>query len=498
MSSSRLETRVAVSRVDPPSLAAREASLSPELPHRLPFHYIEPLTIGADAVAVLGTSLVSGIGYHAVIFDYRGNATMFLAVGVLVLANFCALIAAQHNYRPTALINFGRQIRFVTLTWWFVFTFLAGVAFTLKIAETFSRGATLTFFLSGWLVLILSRYITSRYLKGALERGSFAEQRIIVITDNAGVSSREALINLRKCGFLPVRTFEISASEIAAPGISKSLRQKLDDVISHCQNDSIECLMLQLDWTRSGFIEEITRMLRVLPIPVHLLPDDNVASLLKSRPVTVGTSWTLELRRAPLSRFEQAIKRAIDIFGAVASLTLLSPVLLIVPILIKLDSKGPTFFKQQRNGFNGRKFKIYKFRSMRVLEDGNVILQAKRNDPRVTHIGKWLRRTSIDELPQLFNVLRGEMSLVGPRPHAVAHNDEYQKVVANYAFRHHVKPGITGWAQVNGYRGETQTLELMEQRVEHDLWYINHWSPWLDLRILAKTAILSYRQPSAY
>lgn len=135
---------------------------------------------------------------------------------------------------------------------------------------------------------------------------------------------------------------------------------------------------------------------------------------------------------------------------------------------------------------------------MRVLEDGNVILQAKRNDPRVTRIGKWLRRTSIDELPQLFNVLRGDMSLVGPRPHAVAHNDEYQKVVANYAFRHHVKPGITGWAQVCGFRGETQTLELMEQRVEHDLWYINHWSPWLDLRILARTTVLAYRQSSAY
>jgi len=498
MSSSRLETRAAVSTVDPPSLAAREATLSPDLPHRLPFHYVEPLTMIADAVAVLASSLVSGIAYHAVIFDYRGDATVFLAVGVLVLANFCALIAAQHNYRPTALINFGRQVRFVTLTWWFVFTFLAGVAFTLKIAETFSRGATLTFFVSGWAGLILSRYAISRYLKGALERGGFAERRIVVITDSGTASSREGLINLRRCGFLPVRTFEISPSEMVAPEISKSLRRKIDDVISLCQNDAIECLMLQLDWARSGFIETLTRMLRVLPIPIHLLPDDNVASLLKSRPVTVGTSWTLELRRAPLSRFERFIKRTIDILGAVVALTVLSPVFLIVPILIKLDSKGPIFFKQQRNGFNGRKFKIYKFRSMRVLEDGNVILQAKRNDPRVTRIGKWLRRTSIDELPQLFNVLRGDMSLVGPRPHAVAHNDEYQKVVANYAFRHHVKPGITGWAQVCGFRGETQTLELMEQRVEHDLWYINHWSPWLDLRILARTTVLAYRQSSAY
>lgn len=484
--------------VDPPSLTAREATLSPDLPHRLPFHFVEPLTMGADAITIIATSLIAGIAYHAVVFDFRGDAAAFLSVGVLVFANFCALFAAQHNYRPTALINFGRQVRYITLTWWFIFTFLSGVAFTLKIAETFSRGATLTFFVSGWLGLIVSRYAISRYLKAALERGSFAERRIIVISQAGRASSREAIINLRKCGFLPVRTYEISQHEISAPGLSKSLRRTLDEVISLCQNDTVECLMLQLDWSRSSFIEEITRTLRVLPIPVHLLPDDNVANLLKSRPVTVGTSWTLELRRAPLSRFEQSIKRIMDLIGAALALIMLTPVFLIVPIIMKFDSPGPIFFKQQRNGFNGRKFTIYKFRSMRVLEDGNVIPQAKRDDPRVTRIGKWLRRTSIDELPQLLNVLRGDMSLVGPRPHAVAHNDEYQKVVSNYAFRHHVKPGITGWAQVNGYRGETQTLRLMEQRVEHDLWYINQWSPWLDLRVLARTAVLAYRQPTAY
>ncbi|MDO8877972.1 MAG: sugar transferase, partial [Pseudolabrys sp.] len=154
--------------------------------------------------------------------------------------------------------------------------------------------------------------------------------------------------------------------------------------------------------------------------------------------------------------------------------------------------------RQKRNGFNGSVFSIYKFRSMRVLEDGAHIPQATRDDPRVTRLGRWLRRTSIDELPQLFNVLTGDMSLVGPRPHAVAHNNEYQTVVSNYAFRHHVKPGITGWAQVNGLRGKTQTVDLMAKRVEFDLWYINHWSLWLDLRIIIKTALMTARQPSAY
>jgi undecaprenyl-phosphate galactose phosphotransferase/putative colanic acid biosynthesis UDP-glucose lipid carrier transferase len=188
----------------------------------------------------------------------------------------------------------------------------------------------------------------------------------------------------------------------------------------------------------------------------------------------------------------------VDIIGAAAALVLFSPLLLLCALLIRLDSSGPILFKQKRNGFNGHAFVIYKFRTMRVLEDGDNIPQAIRNDPRVTRLGRWLRLTSIDELPQLFNVIRGNMSLVGPRPHAVAHNNEYQQIVANYAYRHHVKPGITGWAQVNGFRGQTQTVDLMARRVDHDLWYINNWSPWLDLRILLKTLMMIYRQPMAY
>jgi undecaprenyl-phosphate galactose phosphotransferase/putative colanic acid biosynthesis UDP-glucose lipid carrier transferase len=153
---------------------------------------------------------------------------------------------------------------------------------------------------------------------------------------------------------------------------------------------------------------------------------------------------------------------------------------------------------QKRNGFNGHAFNIFKFRTMHVHEDGPVIRQATRNDPRITRIGRWLRKSSIDELPQLFNVILGDMSLVGPRPHATSHNSEYEKLIANYAFRHHVKPGLTGWAQVNGYRGETQQIELMERRVEHDIWYINNWSPWLDLRIVLQTTLLALRQTTAY
>ena len=209
-----------------------------------------------------------------------------------------------------------------------------------------------------------------------------------------------------------------------------------------------------------------------------------------------------------------------DIVGSGTALILLAPLLVLIAVIIKLTSKGPVFFEQERLGLFGKTFRFLKFRSMYVDNDpkihqefmkrlisgthdaksegGSKLAYKMTNDPRVTRLGRWLRHTSIDELPQLFNVIQGNMSLVGPRPHAVAHNNQYEKMIANYAFRYHMKPGITGWAQINGYRGQTRTKDKMERRVEHDIWYINHWSPWLDIRILLKTSVLAYRQPTAY
>jgi putative colanic acid biosynthesis UDP-glucose lipid carrier transferase len=180
------------------------------------------------------------------------------------------------------------------------------------------------------------------------------------------------------------------------------------------------------------------------------------------------------------------------------ALILLLPLFLMTVIAIKLDSPGPVVFRQRRSGFNGRRFQIMKFRTMSVLEDGKTVVQAKPNDARVTRVGAWLRRTSIDELPQLFNVLQGNMSVIGPRPHALAHDDEFTTVVAKYAYRHHVKPGITGWAQVNGFRGQTNTVADIEKRVELDLWYIDNWSLALDFKIALMTVVGIIRGENAY
>ena len=187
-----------------------------------------------------------------------------------------------------------------------------------------------------------------------------------------------------------------------------------------------------------------------------------------------------------------------DIATAGIALVLLLPLLLLTALAIKLDSPGPVFFRQQRSGFNAKRFLIFKFRTMTVMEDGNNVTQATRHDPRISRFGAILRATSIDELPQLFNVLLGDMSLIGPRPHALAHDGYYSRLLSEYAFRHHVKPGITGWAQIQGARGRTEQVELMKKRVDFDLWYINNWSVGLDLLILLRTFAEVLRHRNAY
>jgi undecaprenyl-phosphate galactose phosphotransferase/putative colanic acid biosynthesis UDP-glucose lipid carrier transferase len=211
-----------------------------------------------------------------------------------------------------------------------------------------------------------------------------------------------------------------------------------------------------------------------------------------------GSMLGVEVQRAPLTKLEQVEKRAFDVVCASAGLLVLLPLLIVVAVAIKLDSRGPVLFRQYRTGFNGRAFSIFKFRTMTTQENGPEVRQATRNDSRITQVGRILRATSIDELPQLLNVLAGHMSLVGPRPHALAHDDYYSQLIAHYAMRQHMRPGITGWAQVSGLRGETAEVDMMRKRVEHDLWYISNWSFLLDLRIILRTCFQVWNSDKAY
>jgi len=465
---------------------------------RLPFRLVAPAAAIGDVLLILIMSVAAGVGYQVLFLGTIGNIDLFLALGALVAVNSTALMSAQRNYQPVHLLNFGRQLRYVTINWTSIFLILTAVAFALKTSQSFSRGSTISFFAGGLIALAGYRGILSRRLKTAMQAGAFGQERVILLAEHGQYTSSRAVAELRKCGYLPVRVIEFDRDDSLTSGGSEALRATVDDAVRVVQSERIDFVFLLAKWDRPHLIQSIVSMLRVVPTPVHLLPDENVISYLGARSGNIGTTFTVELQRAPLSRTEQAAKRLLDIVIAAVALVSLAPVMLLTALLIKLDSSGPVLFRQKRNGFNGIVFTIYKFRSMHILEEGDRIKQATRNDPRVTKIGAWIRRTSIDELPQLFNVLLGNMSLVGPRPHAIAHNTEYQQIVSNYAFRHHVKPGITGWAQVNGLRGETQTIDKMERRIDHDIWYINHWSIWLDFRIIAKTMLLAFRQADAY
>ena len=491
------------SRTSIASAPARSSARNETPRFRLPYHLVEPAVLICDMIVVLGVSVITGLGYNLIFFGSAWGTETHLAIGLLSFVNTSAVLAARRDYALSNLINLRQQVRDISVIWTGVFLLLLGVVFSMKAGQNLSRGFTLVFFVSGWLALITWRRVVALYIERALSTGAFAERNVILIAEKGKLAGSRTFLEMRRCGYTPIRTFEVSSEDLLAkadtssPTKSNALNVIAQNAIEAARSEPVAEILLLIGWQHTEHIENIVGKLRTLPIPVHLLPDESISKYLAHRTISVGALWAAEIQRAPLTRTEQFIKRCMDVIGASVILLMLSPLIVFTALLVKLDSRGPVFFLQTRNGFNGHPFKILKFRSMHVLEDGPEIRQATRDDPRVTRLGRWLRRANIDELPQLFNVLYGNMSLVGPRPHAVAHNSEFEKCVANYAYRHHVKPGITGLAQVNGFRGETPTAEVMAKRVERDTFYINNWSIWLDLKILLKTLLLGI-QPTGY
>jgi Undecaprenyl-phosphate glucose phosphotransferase len=308
-------------------------------------------------------------------------------------------------------------------------------------------------------------------------------------------NQEEATIeNLIKHGFQVKHHFALPAHETG----SRFRERAIMKILNYLRGSDIHEVVVSSELNRWPELNDLLIGLRKLPLPVNLIPCGATSEFLKRPSHMIGDSISIELQRGPLSGPERTMKRVLDISGAGIGLIVLLPLLAVTAVAIKLDSPGPILFRQRRCGFNGQLFHILKFRTMSVLEDGESICQASPSDPRVTRLGRLLRRASIDELPQLLNVLNGTMSLVGPRPHALAHDSHFDKLVRNYAFRHHVKPGVTGWAQVNGYRGPTPDIADIQNRVEHDLWYINNWSFALDCLIMVRTFSALVRGDNAH
>jgi Undecaprenyl-phosphate glucose phosphotransferase len=381
-----------------------------------------------------------------------------------------------------------------------VFFFLLSTMFVLKHSEDYSRATVMIQAASVCLAVLCTRTIWFSWLHRAIASGLVDARRVILIGDLAHCLHFSA--RAMATGIRTVCSFELPTARAysSAQALSNTVQALPDarQLIADCRPLRADDIIILISQQQIPSALALASDLSELPVDVHIVPVGTLELMAMSRITQFGNMVTMRILQSPLSHVSRAVKRVFDVVTAVAALILLSLLLIIVSLAIKLDSRGPVLFRQTRHGYNNEPIRVLKFRSMMVMEDGGNFTPVTRHDPRVTRLGRFLRRTNIDELPQLFNVLVGDMSIVGPRPHATAQNESFAKLISSFSRRHNVKPGITGWAQVNGYRGDTDTLEKMQRRVEHDLYYIDHWSFLFDLRIIILTAFSREAYLNAY
>ncbi|WOJ89326.1 undecaprenyl-phosphate glucose phosphotransferase [Methylocapsa polymorpha] len=446
---------------------------------------IETIAGVLDILVIVFASVFGGGLYQYIWFGEIASADVNLAVGVANSLLYVYVAGSRGLYRLPVLLEPSRYLARIFVTWAIVGLFVTSFLFFLKGETEFSHGAMITSAILQIILLLLARWIAEKTSRSMMATGSLAGRRVVTIGEPEELLRLSTAVLFRYFGLNEAARVSLAVNQGPT---SNDVLVDLDRALHEAREYGVEEFVVALRWSSKELLDTVRARLRASPLPVRLLPDHTIRSVLGRRALsTRGPGLTVELQRAPLTPVERGFKRALDIVVSSTAILLLAPLLVATAVVIKLDSPGPAIFRQRRNGFNTKPFIILKFRTMTVQEDGPNITQARRGDHRVTRVGQFLRRSSMDELPQLFNVLWGDMSLVGPRPHALAHDNEYKALIAKYAFRHHVKPGITGWAQVNGLRGETGRLEQMIERVKLDLWYVNHWSFSLDVNILLRT-----------
>ncbi|MGV7217923.1 undecaprenyl-phosphate glucose phosphotransferase [Bradyrhizobium sp. UFLA05-112] len=437
--------------------------------------------IAADFLLILLCYVVASLFYSGIVASNADGAS--LGAGLIVGAVFVAIAYFKGVYATHRLLNLVWQLRKALIIWLASLTILAVAAFLLKSTDNLSRGTVILFAAVGGIGLLSLRFAWQFALGTSFANGRLVDRKVVLLSLRPIDFTTDRFKDLRRNGFDVVRHF-VLANDNGDSGWKTQIR----DIIRQSRAVDVDEYLLAVDWNELPLLPKLGQHLRAVPQPIRVLPDNSIADLVSRPFLPVSGTVAIEIQRPPLTVFERLQKRCLDVGVAAFALVTLAPLLVMVAVLIKLDSPGAAIFRQSRRGFNGKPFEIWKFRSMTVCENGQTIIQATKHDARVTRIGRLLRMTSIDELPQLWNVLRGDMSLVGPRPHALAHDKYYDEIITNYVYRHHMKPGLTGWAQVNGFRGETPTIDLMEKRVEYDVWYVSNWSIWLDLKILSRTA----------
>jgi Undecaprenyl-phosphate glucose phosphotransferase len=441
----------------------------------------------SEFLAVFVVAYSTSLLYFLVVLQHLPSARTY-GSSALLIASLILLVSL--GFRHYVMLQIQPRHRFL----WsglgavaLAFSFFLSMLFLLKMTDEYSRATFFFQFAAATITVLTVRAIGYSAVHTAIASGSVKARRVVLIGNQTNYA--DVKDQLSKGGIHTLRSFPFPSklkigSNGAEADIDCEIVHRIIDTCRKLQPDDIVIVATAAELRRSARVADA---LSELPVSVHVIPVETGELLGTAQLGTLGTLVTIQLLQPPLSVFDRLLKRGFDIAAAVAGLLALSPLLLVVSTAIKLDSRGGVLFRQTRHGYNNNTIRVFKFRSMTTMEDGHAFRQASRNDPRVTRIGRIIRRTNIDELPQLLNVLLGEMSIVGPRPHPVALNQTFQQYISPLSRRHNVKPGITGWAQVNGLRGETDTVEKMQRRIEHDLYYIDNWSFMIDLKIIMMT-----------
>lgn len=446
---------------------------------------------------VLDPLIIMGMLYMSTLLcgsPFTGYALVLMVLAFFISSSIFQWFDPYRSWRSGRMLHYARDI---ALGWGLTVVILLFLGYVSGLSGKYDRPSALLWFIATPLVL-LSCHLAVR-VTAVDPRKTDGVRSVLIIGANdlgmkfADVIERNPNLFMKLRGFFDDRT-----EDRRPPDFHHEMLGKMADIALFVRENNIKMIFISQPISAQPRIRKLIDELQDTTASVYFLPDIYIFDLMQARFDNVGGMPVIAICESPFTGFNSMIKRTSDIVLALVIQIMLTPIMLIVALSVKLTSPGPIIFRQRRYGLYGEEIMVYKFRSMTVAEDGAKVVQATKNDQRVTKVGAFLRRTSLDELPQFINVLQGRMSIVGPRPHAVAHNEQYRTLIKGYMLRHKVKPGITGWAQINGLRGETETLDKMEQRIRYDLDYLRNWSLWLDLWIVVRTITVVLKRENAH
>lgn len=445
-----------------------------------------------DVAMVLLSLMLACLIYGA---PWTDKYTIIASASVTLLIIFAAQCDLYRSWRVFGLF---KELVQVYIVWAYVVVGLLLIAFATKTTTDYSRLVISTWFILTPVMMTLSRFVIRNVLYSFRKKGWNTRTAAIVGANTQGLRFANVLNDSRWMGINFIGFYDDRELErIDLEGITE-LKGNLDQLINDAKNGKIDSIYITMPLKAENRTQYLISRLSDTTVSLYYVPDFFSLDILHGRWLTLGDSPVISIFENPYHGVDGWLKRLEDIVLASCVLVVVAIPMLVIALGVKMSSAGPIIFKQRRYGINGQEIDVWKFRTMTVCEDDNTVQQAQRCDVRITPFGQFLRRTSLDELPQFINVLRGEMSIVGPRPHAVAHNEQYRSEIYRYMMRHKVKPGITGWAQINGWRGETDTLDKMEKRIEYDLEYIKNWSLLFDLKIFFLTFFKGFVGKNVY